>query len=86
MHFLGKNPKRDSESKNRFFVSLAKSKKEIMNPMNPYAININGLIRIRILRIHDFCVSLGKNVSYIKNTTVDSYSYSIVNNYLPKWR
>ena len=32
-----------------------------MNPMNPYAMKINGLIQIRILRIHDFCVSLGKD-------------------------
>ena len=27
VHFLGKNPNPDSESKNGFFVSLAKSKK-----------------------------------------------------------
>ena len=32
-----------------------------MNPMNPYPKNIHGLIRIRILRIHDFCVYLGKD-------------------------
>ena len=48
-----------------------------MNPMNPYPKNIHGLIRIRILRIHDFCVYLGKDskkvhvVSGLNTKTID---------------
>ena len=42
VHFFGKNPNPDSESKNGFFVSLAKSKKGL-NPMNPYAMKIQWI-------------------------------------------
>ena len=35
MHFFGKNPNPDSESKNRFFRFFGKIQKGIMSPMNP---------------------------------------------------
>ena len=61
VHFFGKNPNPDSESKNGFFVSLAKSKKGLWIQWIRTRWRFSGLIRIRILRIHDFCVSLGKD-------------------------
>ena len=35
VHFFGKNPNPDSESKNGFFCFFGKIQKTIMNPMNP---------------------------------------------------
>ena len=43
VHFFEKNPNPDSESKNGFFVSLAKSKKGIMNLMKLYAMKIQWI-------------------------------------------
>ena len=61
VHFFGKNPNLDSESKSGFFVSLAKSKKGLWIQWIRMWWRFNGLIRIWILRIHNFCVSLGKD-------------------------
>ena len=64
---FGQNPNPDSKSKNGFFVSLAKSKKGLWIQWIRARWRFNGLIRIRILRIHDFCVSLGNYKGFEKS-------------------
>ena len=52
VHFFGKNPNPDSESKKGFLVSLVKSKKGLWIQWIRSRRGFNGLIWIRILRIY----------------------------------